>query len=213
MSIQRPLGKVCAGALLLVLSNAGFADSVKDRLYLDADYGQGFIDTESGGDVDLERLAIAVGFKIDTNLFAEAIYSDVEIDNEFDSTALQLNAGYQHRFTRKLAGYTTAGVVHWDSSDFDETDVGYGVGVGIVWGDSQLQFKAGYEYFGSFESDALFDVIHLTSIGVRYNFGRIPPYRKSDLFGRKDSKEGTTACQDRHKHLFFLCDDEDKDKK
>lgn len=218
MSIQGPMGKVCAGALLLVLSNAGLAASLQDRLYIDGIYGEGFIDTENAGEVDVEQVSIGAGYKVDANFFAEAAYAAVELNEEVDSTALKFNGGYRHRFNHEIAGYATAGVAYWDSSDLDETEVGYSVGAGFIWGDSELQFKAGYEYFGSLESDALFDVIHITSIGIRYNLGRMPSYRKSFLFERfgwspergtgSGSLEQTTACQDDYKDLFFLCDEQ-----
>lgn len=217
MSIQSPMGKVCAGALLLVLSNAGLAESLQDRLFVEGIYGQGFVDTDRAGEVDVDQISITAGYKIDANFFAEAAFADMDFEGEANSMLLKFNGGYKHRFSRDLAGYATAGLAYWDSSDFDETEVGYSIGAGIVWGDSQIQYKAGYEYFGSFESDALFDVIHVTSIGVRYNLGKMPTYRKSYLFERfgwtqergagTGSLEGTTACQKEHQDLFFLCDE------
>lgn len=206
------MGKLCAGALLLILSNAGFAESFQDRLYIDATAGVGTLQTDNGYDIDVEKFTIGGGLAINQNLFIGGRYGATDFEG-VSADLFQAYAGLQEQVEPQITLYGTVSGNYWDSSDFEDTESGFGVGIGIIWGRSQLRYKVGYEYFSSLADDPIFDEIHVLSVGIQYNFGGIPQAGESTWMRRETKPSGTsiektTACKSKHRDLFFMCNPE-----
>lgn len=201
------MGKLCAGALLLILSNAGFAESFQDRLYIDATAGVGTLDIEDS-DLDVEQAKIGVGFITSGHGIVGASYSKLDIE-DINADQAKVYAGLYKKTSDSITIYGNIAAVAWDSSDLDDTESGFGVGAGFLWGNSNIRFKAGYEYLNSLSEDPFYEELHLLSLGIQYNFGN-PSQMESQNWTKREESNGTslsktTACKRGYNELFPMC--------
>lgn len=196
------LGKVCTGALVLAISSTAFSSSFKDRIFIEGSYGTGKLKANPSS-IDVERISLGGGIDINDNLFVGGGYSTVDfVDANAD--LLKGYAGYQEWIAPKVAIYGTLGLLYWNSSDIDETETGYGAGVGIMYGDSRIRFKIGFDLMDGLEDDAIFSQIEVFTIGIRYNFGTAP--NKARQRSGSTSMKETTACKEGYEDLFPMCE-------
>lgn len=197
-------GHWCASALILLACSNGFARDGQNGLYLNAHAGGGTLDTETAK-IDVEEFHIGAGFALTSQIHLEGGYSLVDFEGT-ESNLLSAAALYHHPLEANLSVYGKAGLNYWDSSDADETEAGYGVGFGMEWGGNNVRLTLGYDFLDNLENDAIFDDISIYSIGIKYYLGGAPGTYSTRGQNSRTSIESTTACDERHKDLFYMCD-------
>ena len=196
----------CSGALLLLACANGFAIDNLDELYVTAHYAGGTLDTDNAK-IDTEEYQLGGGFSLTDRLSVEGSYSMVDFEG-IESDLFKGALIYYQPLQTGLFMYGKAGVAQWDSSDADETETGYSVGLGLVWGQSRLRMTIGMEFMDNLDNDSVFDNITVYSLGVRYYLGSSPDEAGSDYHSGGTSMDQTTACSDKNRHLFPMCDPE-----
>lgn len=195
-----------SATLLLLACANGFANDSLDDLYLTAQYAGGTLDADFAK-IDAEEFHVGAGFSVTDRFSVEGGYSLADFEG-VESNLLKGSVLYNQPLQRGFFLYGKAGVNYWDSSDADETEIGYGVGAGLVWGESRLRVTVGVEFMDNLDNDAVFDNITVYSLGVRYYLGSSPETAGPTYGNNNTSMNETTACREKHKHLFGLCDPE-----
>lgn len=199
-------GHWCASALLLLACSSGYAMDGQISPYLTGHIGGGTLDSETA-EIDVEEFHIGAGVTLTRRIHLEGGYSLVDFEG-VESNLLNGSVLYHHPLQTDLSLYGKVGLNYWDSSDVNETESGYTVGVGIEWGGGNVRLTAGFDYLDNLENDAVFDDITIYSVGVRYYYLGNAPRSSSGTRSGTSSMESTTACQEKHKDLFPMCNPE-----
>ena len=202
-SFAKSWGQFPLFVALILLCNISVADNFFDKVYIDGRYGLGAYDPR-GHNVDVEEFSVGAGFKINDKIVAASHLSAVDFDG-IESILLSGYGIYLHPFRNRVTLFAKGGLDYWDSSDIDESEVGVVLGGGIKWGHGKMQFSAGYDYHAGLQNDATFDDIHIFSIGLQYHFGE-----RIVATATKGVGKSVTACEQKHGHLFFACEHEEK---
>lgn len=138
-----------------------------------------FVDTEIGSQ-DGDGLRVAGSFEISQNWLVVAGITALDFDNSVDTTALEIGAGYVHRYNPNLdiVGYAKVVRTDVDFPGGDDNDTGIALAGGVRGRITpQFEGRATVNYFNVDETDTFFELggdFYITSqfsAGATLEFG------------------------------------------